>query len=164
MSDPLWDTYLATVIDIGLPDGRTRRLEQRPPSGAQEWPFAESHAWIMTACNPRSRPLSPSLNAERHATLGQQLADMGYQAWPNIGFDPTDPTWSEPGYTIPGIADTDVVDLARQWEQNAVFGWWPDRWELVGVLLPGRTVTSWRWADAGTVQGASDTSATAYST
>ena len=163
MGEDLWEAYLATVIDVCLPDGRTRRLEQRPPTAPPDWPFAEPHAWIMTACNPRSTPLTGDENAERHVQFGRQLSVLGHRAWPNVGFDPKDPTWSEPGYTIPGITEGQVRRLAEEWEQNAVFGWWPDRWELVGILLPGRTVTSWRWAESDATRGATGASADAYS-
>lgn len=146
MSEELWAAYLATVIDVTLPDGRVRRLEQQAGAAPQDWPFAEDAAWIMTACNPRSVPLAPEVNAARHEELGRQIAALGLTALPNVGFDPLDPAWNEPGYTIPGIDEASVRELALAWEQNAVFGWWPERWEIVGVLLEGRSAHSWRWA------------------
>lgn len=147
MSEPsaLWTAYLTTVLDIVLPTGSVRRLEQAEPASPQDWPWADGHAWIMTACNPSSEQLEDAVNAQRHAALGAQLANEGWAAFPNVGFDPRDPSWREPGYTIPGIGEERVVDLAVEWGQNAVFGWFPDRWELVGALLPGRTIGPWRW-------------------
>ena len=149
MSHALWAAYLATVLDIALPSGDVRRLEQRHALTPQEWPFSEDRVWIMTACNPRSEQLPHDVNAERHEALKVQIEDMGYTALPNVGFDPMDPTWREPGFTIPGIGESEVRDLATAWDQNAVFGWWPERWELVGVLLDGRSIGAWRWTEPG---------------
>lgn len=142
----LWSAYLTTVLDITLPTGEVRRLELAQPSSHQEWPWGDDQAWIMTACNPRSEPLPDTVNHERHADLGAQLQRAGYTAFPNTGFDPADPTWQEPGYTILGVTEERAIDLAVQWGQNAVYGWFPDRWELIGALMPGRTVSPWRWA------------------
>lgn len=145
MSDELWAAYRATIVDVTSPDGRFQRVTQ-VDEGGDRWPFEAEQVWIMTACNPRSQQLSEADNIDRHLALGQQLRDRGLDATPNVGYDPADPTWSEPGYTIPA-ANLDVItDLARYWEQNAVFGWFPDRWEIVGILFEGRAVHGWRWA------------------
>ncbi len=146
MRHELWAAYLATVIDVTLPDGSTRLLEQVREQSPQEWPFTEQVAWILTACNPRSIELAPEVNAERHAQMGRQIAELGLIAYPNLGYDPADPTWCEAGYTIVGGDEATVCDLARAWEQNAVFRWAPAEFELVGVLMERRDVHGWRWA------------------
>jgi hypothetical protein len=147
MSD-VWSAYLTTVIEVTLPDGTQRTLEQTPEQTSQEWPFAEPVAWILTACNPRSEVLSPEVNAERHADMGSTINALGLVAYPNVGYDPDDPTWNEVGYTIVGSDESTVCDIARQWEQNAIFRWSPDGFELVGVLMPGRHRHGWRWITA----------------
>lgn len=145
MTDALWAAYLATVVDVTLPDGTHRVVEQVHHASPQEWPFDEPVAWMLTACNPRSIPLPGQANAERHEQMGLQIAGLGLIAYPNVGYDPADPTWSETGYTIVGGDEASVCDLAREWEQNAVFGWTPEAFELVGVLLDGRDRHRWRW-------------------
>ena len=146
MSHELWAAYLATVIDVTMPDGSSRLLEQVPVPSPQQWPFAEQVAWIHTACYPRSIALAPEVNGERHEQMGRQIADLGLIAYPNVGYDPAEPTWSEAGYTIVGGDEATVCDLARGWEQNAVFRWAPEEFELVGVLMERRDVHGWRWA------------------
>jgi hypothetical protein len=146
VSHELRSAYLATVIEVSLPDGSRRVIEQVREQAPQEWPFTEQVAWILTACNPRSIALAPEVNAERHEQMGRQIADLGLIACPNVGYDPADPSWSETGYTIVGDDEATVCELARGWEQNAVFRWAPAEFELVGVLLPGRDVHGWRWA------------------
>ena len=63
MSHELWSAYLATVIDVTLPDGTRRVVEQAREQSPQPWPFDEPVAWILTACNPRSVSLAPEVNA-----------------------------------------------------------------------------------------------------
>lgn len=145
MSHELWAAYLTTVIDVTLPDGTRRLVGQVPDPSAGEWPFSDRVAWILTACNPRSVVLAPEVNAERHRQLSQHITDLGLIGYPNCGYDPDDPTWNEAGYTIVGSEEATVCALAREWEQNAVFRWAPDGFELVGVLLPGRNQHGWRW-------------------
>lgn len=144
----LWSTYLRTVIDIELPGGGVRRLEQIAPTSDQDWPFDETHAWIMTACNPRSIPLSADENAQRHSDFSRAMSARGIRHVPNVGTDPEDESWREAGYTVFGIDEAEAAQWARDLEQNAIYGWWPDRFELIGVLLPGRTISTWRWAAA----------------
>ena len=145
MSDELWAAYRTTVIDVTLPGDSRRLLEQVPEQTPQVWPFGVPVAWILTACNPRSVVLAPEANAERHEQMGRQIADLGLVAYPNLGYDPADHTWNEAGYTIVGSDKATVCDLARQWEQNAVFRWAPDRFELIGVLMEGHDRHGWRW-------------------
>lgn len=145
MSHELWAAYRTTVVDVTMPDGTHRLLEQVPTQSPQEWPFGEPVAWILTACNPRSIVLAPEANADRHEQMGRQIADLSLVAYPNLGYDPADPTWNEAGYTIVGGDEATVCDLARQWEQNAVFRWTPDGFELIGVLMEGHDRHGWRW-------------------
>lgn len=146
MSHELWSAYLTTVVDVTLPDGTQRLLEQVPEQAPEDWPFAEPVAWMITAHNPRSVVLDPAVNDARHAAMDQRIAKLGLTALPNLGYDPADPTWNETGFTIIGSDEATVCALAAEWEQNAVFRWAPDSFELVGVLMPGRERHGWRWA------------------
>ena len=146
MSHELWSAYLATVIDVTLPDGTRRVVEQAREQSPQPWPFDEPVAWILTACNPRSVSLAPEVNAERHQQMGREVAALGLVALPNVGYNPADPSWTEVGYTVLGGDEQTVIDLARRWDQNAVFRWSPEQFELIGVLLAGRDLHGWRWA------------------
>lgn len=152
MNEVLWSFYLNTVVEVFLEDGRSLTIEQVPEVGGEEWPFDVDFdaAWILTACNPRSEPLSDEANAERHRQLGEQLAQMGYPYLETIGIEDSvqpqnEELWSEPGYLVLGVSADEVIELARAWEQNAVYKWAPDHWELVGVLMPGATRVGWRF-------------------
>ena len=51
------------------------------------------------------------MNAERHEQMGRQIAALGLVTYPNLGYDPADPTWNEAGYTIVGSDEATVCDL-----------------------------------------------------
>jgi len=140
-----WAAYLSTVVDVTLPDGTRRLLEQVPEQVTQDWPFAEPVAWMITAHNPRSVVLAPAVNDARHEEMARRIAELGLTALPNLGYAPDDPAWHEAGFTIVGSDEATVCALAAEWEQNAVFRWAPDCFELVGVLMPGRDRHGWRW-------------------
>lgn len=145
----LWEFYLNTVVEVVLHDGRTLRIKQVPDIGGDDWPFDRDYdaAWILTACNPRSEPLADDVNSERHRALGDQLSTLGYPFLQTVGFDPDDDgtQWSEPGYAVLGIPADQLISLARSWEQNAVYKWSPDHWDLIGVLMEGQTRVGWRY-------------------
>lgn len=145
MSDDLWRAYRSTLIDVTLPDTAVRRIRQREQPTGDKWPFTGKHAWILTACNPRSEQLSDDDNLTRHRELGGHLVAQGLTVLPNVGYSPTDPTWSEPGYTVLGCDRAYIIATARSWEQNAIFGWYPDHWEIIGVLMAVESVHGWRW-------------------
>lgn len=141
----LWAAYLSTELHVTLPDGSVRRVTQTRHQTPQPWPFDANNAWVLTACNPRSIELPSDENGRRHQALGDWLKLEGFKAFPNVGMDPRNPEWVEPGYTILDIEEAAAVELGREWEQNAIFGWSPDKWELVGVLIEARNTHGWRW-------------------
>jgi hypothetical protein len=144
MSDGLWSFYLKTVVDVWLEDGRVLAIGQRP-EGVDEWPFGDaSVAWIITACNPRSEPLSEEENSERHRQMGETLAEAGHAYLETVGFDPDDRSWSEIGYAVLDADEAEVMALAEAWDQNAVYRWTPEAWETIGVLLPGHSRSGWQ--------------------
>jgi hypothetical protein len=141
----LWRFYIDTVVDVWLDDGRELSIVQTPDGGGDEWPFDVEQVWIITACNPRSVPLRDEENANRHQKMGEQIAELGYRSLETVGFDPKDRSWSEQGYALLGISEDEVISLARSWDQNAVYKWAPDHWEVIGVLMDGRTRSGWRY-------------------
>lgn len=145
VTDSLWKAYQSTHLNMELPDGSVQKLEQVDGLSGDEWPFDVTHAWIITAFNPRSSWLPLNENEKRHHRLGAELEEKGIEYLPNRGYDPTDPTWWEAGYTLPGADASIAVELARRWEQNAVFAWYPDKWSIVGVLLQGTREHGWKW-------------------
>jgi hypothetical protein len=142
--DDLWTAYLRTQVRVELPDGGEALLAQADDGCHGDWPFpGTDHAWIITACNPRSVELTEQENRSRHEALGRQLLQLGATAFETTGFDPADSGWHEPGYVVPALPDAEADRLARAWEQNALFRWEPGRFSLVGVLMPGDAHHGW---------------------
>lgn len=86
-----------------------------------EWAF-------VTACNPRSRVLSPEENRVRMAAL---VVDLGVIGWPMVhGLGEPEPAeasqanWTaEPSVLVLGLSRAVALELAERYEQNAfVYG------------------------------------------
>jgi hypothetical protein len=139
----LWRWYAQTEVRIGLPGQPGLTLRTADPGTTGRWPLAESHAWVLTACNPRSVPLAEDDNLDRHEELGRQLEGYGIPLVEAHGYAAEDPQWMEPGYLVPGLSEVKARALALRWEQNAVYLWTPAAWSIIGILLPGRTDLGW---------------------
>ena len=82
--------------------------------------FASETATIVTACNPRSRVLPPEENAARHRDL---CALLKAEDWPFLlgeGRDPHGHWIAETECIVFGTSLADGLDLARQFDQNAI--------------------------------------------
>ena len=141
---PLWEAYLRTQVRVDLAAERSIVVEQVLDPVTDRWPLTSDAGCVITACNPRSIQLSREENAMRTRQLHDELAYAGYRVLPATGFDPANPDWSEPGWLVEGISESEAMRVARKWEQNAVFEWTPTSWDLVGVLIPHRHRHSWR--------------------
>ncbi len=138
---------MQTHVEAHLPNG-VKLLEQVEADSFGDWPFTENEVWILTACNPESRPLSDEENEKRHQILGEQLEKLGLNYFYTRGFDPasgTEEEWSEDGYGVVGDVGEVVMSLAKDWEQNAVFIWTPTKWFIKGVLMKGESSSGWRY-------------------
>jgi len=92
---------------------------------------------VITACNPRSRLLGEAENADRNRRLRAELEARGLRCITADGSAP-DGSWQEPGFGIIDADLSEVLALARRFDQLAVF-------ELTATRL-------WvRWTDAGSV-------------
>ena len=80
---------------------------------------AEPCAYI-TACNPFSRVVSPSENAERHAQLGAELTKRGLTHIEGVGQHPSNNWPGEPSYLILGLDLEAARTLGMRMEQNAI--------------------------------------------
>ena len=142
---PEWDAYADTHVDVWLPDGAQAVLRRADggESDSSAWPYSPNTvAWILTACNPRSVLLDEQVNTERHDLLRDQLVEAGCVPYDTVGRDATS-DWVEPGVLVVGEVGELILNLAHEWEQNAVFRWTPDALAIVGVLQPGEHTMPW---------------------
>ena len=115
-------TYRATAYVAYLPQGtltlRVDRLSRQldrllEDAGCSTWAF-------ISACNPKSRPLSEAENAIRHAKLIETVNGLGLK-WHGGEGVPDTPGWvPESSLLVLGITQSDALVLATQFGQNAI--------------------------------------------
>lgn len=143
MTYPIWDAYAATLVEVRPDDSPPYVIAAAAPGIHGDWPFpGHGHAWVITACNPRSVQLSDAENAARHAALHSDLVAVGMPFVETLGREAAG-DWREPGYVVPGLAEELATALAERYEQNAAFHWTPTEWAIHGVLQPGRRTLGW---------------------
>jgi transcriptional regulator with XRE-family HTH domain len=117
--------YADTVIEIRWPDRPNQLVEPRPEGVTEgEFPKGVDHVHVITAFNPRSRLLRLGENEERNRLLAADLERAGMRYVPAVGRSPDD-SWSEDSFAVVDADAADILDLARRYQQNAVFQWTP---------------------------------------
>ncbi len=113
--------YLRTQYRVELPGG-SAILKIAQPNAAllaamHEWEFAE--AFLMTAHNPYSRPTAAAENVRRQNALLATLQARAARCW--YGTTQAPDAWpTEPLVMVAGVEIGIGIDLARQFEQNAI--------------------------------------------
>lgn len=107
----VFDAEGAWCLNVGLASSRADAL--MADCGAYSAAF-------ITAFNPRSEILPPTENARRHAALLAAIERGTWRWLEGEGRDPTGDWAPEPSCLILGITLQDALDLARQFDQNAI--------------------------------------------
>jgi hypothetical protein len=142
VTEPAWDLYLRTIVDIEISPGESLRIH--PADAVGTWPDAlPSPLYILTAWNPGADPLPIVVNRERQRSLEGELAVSGVEMWRAIGRDP-DSDYFEEGAAIHGIAEDRVIAAARRYDQDAIFSWSPRAWATVSCRDRHRSEIGWR--------------------
>ncbi len=81
--------------------------------GLRDWAF-------VTACNPRSQILPAAENAGRMDRLRAAIRDLGHPCLPGSGEDSGGQWPAEPSLLVLGIAETDAIQLAAEYDQHAI--------------------------------------------
>jgi hypothetical protein len=79
----------------------------------------ESNWAYLTACNPGSARLTDEANARRTDELRTVLRAGWPRHYPGVSVG-RDGTWREPSFLVLGITESDAVELARHFGQNAI--------------------------------------------
>ncbi len=94
---------------------------RRSPELERRLAAAQIPAWgLLTAVNPRSRPLAPRTNRDRLRRLELRLAERPWAIWPAAGVDPEGEWPDEPSYFVAGATDAELVSLAAELGQAAI--------------------------------------------
>lgn len=117
--------YARTVLEIKWTHA-TRLVIEHRDRGVTEGDFPEGaeRIHVITASNPRSRLLRASENQERNRLLAQDLDAAGLAYRPAVGRSP-DTSWSEASFAVIDADPATLIDLARRYEQHAIFEWTP---------------------------------------
>jgi hypothetical protein len=99
------------VLRIGLPSAELAavHVEQRVVCSA-----------YITACNPRSAPLSDADNHQRQLALAAEVTRRGLFFLPGVGQHSSNGWPGEPSYLVFGLSLEEAMALGREWEQNAI--------------------------------------------
>ncbi len=133
--DPGWAAYADTILLVHGPS--PAEVDLARPLGAKE--HAVFHAaglpgcfGLVTAENPRGRDVAPDENAERRARFGAELAALGAQPV-RVDGQSRDRRRAEIGVALSWPLAA-VRDLARRWEQSAIYWFDGDAMWVIGAL------------------------------
>ena len=76
--------------------------------------------YMITAANPFSNQLTTQENTLLNEELKIDLEAEGLEPLPGIGKDPSS-DWLEEGWVVKGLDETILIDLAKKYQQNAIF-------------------------------------------
>ena len=85
----------------------------------------ESSAYV-TACNPNSKTLDDSANAEKHTSLRQELTKRNLAFIEGVGQHPSNAWPGEPSFLIFGLDKGDARELSIELQQDAFVWAGPD--------------------------------------
>jgi hypothetical protein len=138
----LWRTWLEAHLWIERPDGLGWwHISPRPENVVGDWPLA-APVFLLTSYNPRGVDLSLEENERRLAELDAYLRAELVAAVRSIGAS-EDRSWMEPGFALPDVGEAGALEIARRFEQAAVYAWSAERLEVVGALDEGRASVGW---------------------
>jgi hypothetical protein len=127
-----WQAYVHTHVRVQHP--RVGAIEVRPVSIGNvigEFPDEAGRTiHVLTAHNP-GRQLSVEDNNRRQSDLIRIVGERTHiEAWPALGGDPQ---WqhAEDSIAAVGMTDSEALELARRFDQDAIFSWTPQSWRLL---------------------------------
>lgn len=122
MQSELAAAYLQTTYWVETPEfpARLRVGVAAPEFDACLQPLGVTEWALLTACNPRSEPLSPSENRRRRQLLAQRLWQAGYIAWPALGVGDVSDWYPEASLCVLRITAEAACEIGREFHQNAI--------------------------------------------
>ena len=114
-----WSAYGKSVVDVFLPAGVVT-LGREGVIAGESWTLAGSLS-VITAYNP-GRAVEVAVNEAAHARLVALLVDRGIDWLPATGRS-RDGSWEEPSVALPTISEREAIEIARDFDQDAIFSW-----------------------------------------
>jgi hypothetical protein len=125
ISPELFEKYEETVVEILL-DGKTI-------SEQELYSIWKDDFYMITAANPYSELLPENENEIRNQQLLEHLLLHVAEVLPAIGRDPLG-TWMEKGWVLRARDENQLIDLAKQFKQNAIFKFTAQGKEVIDCL------------------------------
>jgi hypothetical protein len=125
ISPDLIEKYEETVVEILL-DGKTI-------SEQELYSIWKDDFYMITAANPYSESLPENENEIRNQQLLEHLLLHVAEVLPAIGRDPLG-TWMEKGWVLRARDENQLIDIAKQFEQNAMFKFTAHGKEVIDCL------------------------------
>ncbi len=132
----LMAAYAAAWVEVDLGRGTfvfppvARGAPPRIPS------LLAPEGFVITAYNPGSVRLEEAENRRRHDELRARLVEGRYTRFDAVGHDGVG-TWREPSFAVVGAPVMEVLALAREFSQNAIYEWGDGIWRIV-TIAPSR--------------------------
>lgn len=139
-----WTSYVEARARIQHPTLGPLKIEPAP-LGVAEGPFpaGDDTVYIITAANP-GRLLSDDENVQRHEKLRAIIVEANPgQIWDAAGGDES---WThvEASFAVVGISLQSALNLGRLFEQEAIFVWSPDLWQVTDCNSGRTSQAGWR--------------------
>lgn len=121
--DEIWTAFQQTAVHVERRNS-TWRVTPAPIDviGAY-FPDEAGPFHILTAHNPQGIAASTAANTAAHARLAAHLAALDLaHVWPATGADAAG-VWAEDGFMVAGLTRLEAVEIARLFDQRAIFEW-----------------------------------------
>lgn len=128
MSDPVWDEFRRTRVQIDLADGVFAISPTDDGIPGDYLPGATGPIHILTAQNPMGLAASDEVNTAANEQLVAELSGLkGCRWWLATGYGggPIDAqgTWREDGFAVEGLDRPAAIAMAIRFGQRAIFEW-----------------------------------------
>jgi len=161
ISDANWGAYAKAVVDIDPPGRAGFRISPRPKGEVGLWPpWLSAPLFVITAWNPGTDRPKDTVNRARQGSLEADLAQLGVDMWPAVGWDP-DTHHREESVAVSGLSEEDAIEIGSLHGQDAIFGWTRTAWLILSCVDTRRHEGGWflealARPDRSTVQPPSD--------
>ena len=141
--DEKWAAYRDAVIRLEAPSG-VAWMRPAPVTWTKgTYPDQDGRViCVITAHNPGGQTVSTGENAKKQERLERELERRAWTWWRAAGGDPS---WEhvEASAAVVGVEESEVVTLAAEFGQDAIFVLTPASRRIVGCLSARELSTGW---------------------
>ena len=113
--------YDRTLYDVHLPGGTVTLMVRRAPLG-NSGPIRDRRLAIVTAHNPGHERPGDEANRAANERLRAEIERREWTWCAAVGYSP-ERNHEEPSFAVLDVREDEVLELARQFRQRAIFVW-----------------------------------------